>query len=209
MCETLETRVERNCLDCGISIAHRPVRTKRCIKCAYQHSLEYGRKYREENKEYFREYYKKHRTLIRRVSCLNCGVSIEDRGCSAKWCLKCRNEKASARKIKRYRSDPAHREHLNNYRKERYHTNEEYRKRKLELDRIRGRTYRKRRNIEALIKRDGLTCEWCGEPINDPFNRQETHVDHIKPVSKGGGNELSNLRLLHATCNVSRGNREE
>jgi 5-methylcytosine-specific restriction endonuclease McrA len=34
------------------------------------------------------------------------------------------------------------------------------------------------------------------------------HIDHIKPVSKGGGNEPENLRLLCPRCNISRGNRE-
>jgi hypothetical protein len=34
------------------------------------------------------------------------------------------------------------------------------------------------------------------------------HVDHIRPVSKGGGNDPENLRLLCPTCNIRRGNRE-
>jgi hypothetical protein len=33
-------------------------------------------------------------------------------------------------------------------------------------------------------------------------------LDHIRPVSKGGPNVASNLRLLCPSCNRSRGNRE-
>ena len=34
------------------------------------------------------------------------------------------------------------------------------------------------------------------------------HVDHIKPKSKGGTADLSNLRPLCSKCNLSKGNRE-
>lgn len=33
------------------------------------------------------------------------------------------------------------------------------------------------------------------------------HVDHIRPVSRGGTNDPDNLRLLCPRCNLSRGNR--
>lgn len=75
------------------------------------------------------------------------------------------------------------------------------------------RTGRKSRGDHALISvaylgdRDGWHCEICNKPIN----RQRTHpdpqrasVDHIIPVSLGGGNELANLRVVHLRCNSSR-----
>jgi 5-methylcytosine-specific restriction endonuclease McrA len=30
-------------------------------------------------------------------------------------------------------------------------------------------------------------------------------VDHIKPVAKGGGDELSNLAVTHPACNMRKG----
>ena len=52
------------------------------------------------------------------------------------------------------------------------------------------------RIIELLLKRDGDICTWCGERLEEPIE-----IDHIKPVSKGGGNEMENKQLLHRSCN--------
>jgi hypothetical protein len=48
-----------------------------------------------------------------------------------------------------------------------------------------------------LKKRDGSKCKWCGDT-----NRIE--VDHIFPVSRGGGNSLENLQLLCRACNAKK-----
>lgn len=53
-----------------------------------------------------------------------------------------------------------------------------------------------------LVARDGVTCAWCGEPMIDPFDTRAVHVDHRTPVSRGGGDEESNLQLLHMPCNI-------
>jgi 5-methylcytosine-specific restriction endonuclease McrA len=31
------------------------------------------------------------------------------------------------------------------------------------------------------------------------------HVDHYLPLALGGSNAASNLRLMHATCNLAKG----
>ena len=50
----------------------------------------------------------------------------------------------------------------------------------------------------AVWERDNFTCRQCGL-------RRELQVDHVVPVSKGGGTELSNLQTLCGTCNARKG----
>jgi len=40
-------------------------------------------------------------------------------------------------------------------------------------------------------------CHWCAKPV-----RQKYHVDHIKPLSKGGSNWPSNLAVTCGPCNL-------
>jgi 5-methylcytosine-specific restriction endonuclease McrA len=55
---------------------------------------------------------------------------------------------------------------------------------------------RKRRK-RVLLKRDGARCHNCG-------GKGKLTLDHVKPLSKGGGNDLTNLRLLCPTCNQAK-----
>lgn len=45
-------------------------------------------------------------------------------------------------------------------------------------------------------------CAICGKPIN----QSEFTIDHILPLSRGGNNELVNLRPTHEACNKLKGN---
>ena len=54
----------------------------------------------------------------------------------------------------------------------------------------------------ALIKRDGMICQLCHEPIE---RLDDVTIDHIIPVSKGGLDRLDNYRLAHEGCNRERG----
>lgn len=56
--------------------------------------------------------------------------------------------------------------------------------------------------VEQVWARDRGICQLCFKPIGT----ERAHIDHILPFSKGGRDELDNLRLTHSTCNVSRGN---
>ena len=68
----------------------------------------------------------------------------------------------------------------------------------------------KRRDLAALIKRDGLKCKLCNEEIDmHRLGLFGVSVDHIVPRSKGGTDELPNLRLAHCICNALRGADEE
>lgn len=66
----------------------------------------------------------------------------------------------------------------------------------------------KRRNLperlrKAVIERDGMVCQICGEDIPDG----DLHIDHIFPVSLGGADTLDNLQAAHSACNVRKGAR--
>lgn len=66
---------------------------------------------------------------------------------------------------------------------------------------------------EYFISRDGDRCGICNRrvdislrsgPSGDPMGPS---IDHIVPRSKGGTDDLANLRLTHWSCNNRRGNR--
>lgn len=52
----------------------------------------------------------------------------------------------------------------------------------------------------ALIHRDGFECDICG-------TTEDLTIDHVIPLSKGGGDELGNLRLLCRLHNSLKGDR--
>jgi len=62
-----------------------------------------------------------------------------------------------------------------------------------------GSTTQWRKLREIVIRRDGGTCQACGQPGK--------HVDHVVPRKLGGTDELSNLQLLCVQCNLSKGGR--
>ena len=62
-----------------------------------------------------------------------------------------------------------------------------------------------------ILERNGYTCQLCGAGPGDPdpFNpgrKVRLHIDHIIPISQGGTDDKSNLRVLCSTCNQGRAN---
>jgi hypothetical protein len=55
-----------------------------------------------------------------------------------------------------------------------------------------------------ILTRDKFRCVKCGAKQDE---RTQLHVDHIKPVSRGGTNDPSNLQTLCARCNLGKGAR--
>lgn len=55
---------------------------------------------------------------------------------------------------------------------------------------------------KAVIERDKRTCYLCGGKTT-AANRQ---IEHVVPVSEGGTNDISNLRVSDKTCNRLKGN---
>ena len=63
---------------------------------------------------------------------------------------------------------------------------------------------RKVPRLRALVVATyGRTCHLCGMYI-----RGQVSVDHIIPRSKGGTDDIANLRPAHPRCNSRRGNRD-
>ena len=48
-----------------------------------------------------------------------------------------------------------------------------------------------------VFKRDKFTCQYCGASAPDVI----LEIDHIRPVSKGGTNDILNLVTACRDCN--------
>ena len=61
---------------------------------------------------------------------------------------------------------------------------------------------------KEVIERDNCTCQICGIKVDiNSFNKDNSlNIDHILPISKGGKNNIDNLRVLCRKCNLSRRN---
>jgi hypothetical protein len=79
--------------------------------------------------------------------------------------------------------------------------------------RVKEAMHWRRTMTDYLAERDGVKCGICRKRVNitltsgtrgDPMGPS---IDHVVPRSKGGTNDLANLRLTHWTCNNKRGNR--
>lgn len=55
-----------------------------------------------------------------------------------------------------------------------------------------------------VLKRDGFVCQYCGNKAPDVI----LEIDHIKPVSRNGGNDILNLITSCFDCNRGKSDRE-
>ena len=63
---------------------------------------------------------------------------------------------------------------------------------------------KKKKLLKALRARDGDACWRCNRPMRFeglPNKGKAATIEHYVPRSKGGGDELDNLRLCHVGCN--------
>lgn len=56
-----------------------------------------------------------------------------------------------------------------------------------------------KRNL--VFERDGGMCIYCGKKLS----KDNFWIDHIKPLSRGGNNEIDNLGTSCPKCNLSKG----
>ena len=56
---------------------------------------------------------------------------------------------------------------------------------------------------EIVIQRDGPICGLCGGGVE----RDDIHIDHKIPWSRGGPTALDNLQVAHSACNIRKGAR--
>lgn len=70
-------------------------------------------------------------------------------------------------------------------------------------------TYKKRSiyNYKKVARRDNYTCQYCGYSPRLFVDFLPMHVDHIIPVSHGGGNSMINLVMSCAYCNMHLGSK--
>jgi len=61
-----------------------------------------------------------------------------------------------------------------------------------------GRPTLSRARKDAILTRDGAKCRYCKTTVG-PF-----HIDHIKPLARGGSNRDENLCVACATCNFKK-----
>ena len=61
--------------------------------------------------------------------------------------------------------------------------------------------YDKNITLESIIARDKGICKICGKPVDCSNRLLCPTIDHIIPMSKGGGHTWSNSQLAHFICN--------
>ena len=59
--------------------------------------------------------------------------------------------------------------------------------------------------LAKLFKRDRGTCAACGLWVKP----KQASIDHTKPLSRGGTHTWGNVQLMHLTCNLRKGYKEE
>jgi hypothetical protein len=59
---------------------------------------------------------------------------------------------------------------------------------------------------QFVRERAGHRCEFCR--VHSALQCATFHIDHVRPVSRGGTDEAENLAFACPTCNLSKSNRQ-
>lgn len=74
--------------------------------------------------------------------------------------------------------------------------------------RRKANTLGQRYRFSEIAERDHFTCHLCRKPIDMTLSGRHPQgptIDHLLPVSCGGGDEAHNVALAHSRCNIKRG----
>ncbi len=201
----------------------------RCKDCLRQYSREYYFNYKEKAHKYYeknkvqinlsrREYYKKNRE-----KCRETGRKWHEahRDYDKKYRIK--NKERDAQRKKEYQTE--NRDKIRARQKKYYSKNKEKIAQRVKLYRqtLNGKLkklaidykYRAREKnceindltstqIKVLLKKTKV-CNVCNKKL---FSKDKKALDHIIPLSRGGSNTLSNMQVIHLSCNSSKGNRD-
>ena len=191
--DQISSSMTRKCKTCSACLAHRGPQAQYCEACVRRRNHESGR-----------------RTQAKRRSDSAIGEKIK----SAKratyhkdaqdpaWIEVERTRKRES--MRRMRADPEWKakDLIKCRRRERvrYWCDSEFRAKKQDRARARGRTLRK--DLPVLINRQDNICSICSKKL--PYDLSEIEVDHVIPRSIGGSNRLKNLSATHVKCNAQK-----
>jgi 5-methylcytosine-specific restriction endonuclease McrA len=82
--------------------------------------------------------------------------------------------------------------------------------RRMDRDRRRAMRFRESGPVDrmAVFERDRWTCQLCRHPVDrslPPGHPGSATLDHVVPLSRGGGHDQANLQLGHWSCNKAKG----
>ncbi len=69
------------------------------------------------------------------------------------------------------------------------------------------RRFRRQVTNTFLFARDHYRCQFCGRHMTELKPRESLTRDHLIPLSRGGGNEWTNVVAACGPCNTRKGNR--
>lgn len=67
-------------------------------------------------------------------------------------------------------------------------------------------------NHREIYERDDWICQLCLQPVDQTLkypHPMSKSLDHVKPLSKGGTHEPSNVQLAHFVCNCRKKNKTQ
>jgi 5-methylcytosine-specific restriction endonuclease McrA len=69
------------------------------------------------------------------------------------------------------------------------------------------RRFRRQVTNTFLFARDHYKCQYCGRHLTELKPRESLTRDHLIPLSRGGGNDWTNVVAACSSCNTRKGNR--
>lgn len=162
-------------------------------------------KQRDHFLEYYREWSRAHKEQ-RRLKPVTPEQRERSRVQAAKWYAE-NKERASKSSASRYLADPqAAKDRIKDYLKRNPHKQAQFSKVSTQNRRARELAAEgtfTAADIRLQYRAQRGKCWHCSKPVGDKY-----HVDHLRPLAKGGTNDPRNLVISCPTCNLSKGDRQ-